>query len=162
MRHRTLEPALIGIAALMLGIAAWRWQQSASVGAAATRITLARAPAQPIADSSLAEAEELAVTNDPFRLANTPPEVRFDPRDESVSAGRAASFLPPRPSFALKGIIGGPPWQAVIDGVPGQAPGVIVREGERFDQLLVRAVTRDSVVIQGPDTAWTLRFGARP
>jgi hypothetical protein len=162
MRRHALEWTLIATAAVMLTIAALRWRQSAPLVAAASQSTLARAHARPIAESLLAEAEEVAVRNDPFRLSNLPPDVRFDPRDEGASGSRMVAFVPLRPSLSLKGIMGGPPWQALIDGVPGQQPGVLVREGERFDKLMVRAVTRDSVVIQGPDTAWVLRFAARP
>jgi hypothetical protein len=146
----------------MLAIAALRWQRSTSLEAAPGAVAIARVHPRPVADSLLVAAEEMAVANDPFRLSNTPPEIRFDPRDESANSARLVPFTPVRPSFALKGITGGPPWQAVIDGVPGQSPGVVVREGERFDRLVVRAVTRDSVIIQGPDTAWVLRFGSRP
>ena len=107
----------------------------------------------------LAEAEDLIVSNDPFRLANEPTAVRFDPtRDEgSVSATPVG---PPRlrPNLILKAVIGGPPWQAIVDGIPGQPPGTIVRAGSTFDQLVVRAVTRDSVVIKGTDTTWVLTF----
>jgi hypothetical protein len=61
----------------------------------------------------------------------------------------------------LKAIIGGPPWQAVIDGIPGQPPGTIAGTGARFDKLVVRSVTRDTVVVQGPDTTWSLGFKGR-
>jgi hypothetical protein len=67
-----------------------------------------------------------------------------------------------RPTFALKAIVGGPPWSAVIDGIPGQAAGTVIRQGAQFEKLVVRSVTRDSVIIQGPDTTWVLRFGGRP
>ncbi|MDB4878329.1 MAG: hypothetical protein JWM41_4775 [Gemmatimonadetes bacterium] len=67
-----------------------------------------------------------------------------------------------RPVMTLKAIVGGPPWQAVVDGIPGQPPGVLVRQGTTLDKLAIRSVTRDSVVIQGPDTTWVLGFGRRP
>jgi hypothetical protein len=162
MRRRTLEPTLIGGAVVMLAVAALRWQRSAPAETAPKLVALARTQTRPVTDSLLAESEALAVENDLFRLSNAPPDVRFDPRDEGSTGRRVVAFAPPRPSFALRGITGGPPWQAVVDGVPGQPPGVVVREGERFDKLVIRTVTRDSVIIQGPDTAWVLRFGARP
>ena len=113
-----------------------------------------------ISDSALEEAEGLAVTNDPFRLSNSPPETRFDP--SSDGSVRAFAPAPVRPVFALKAIVGGPPWQAVIDGIPGQPAGTVARMGDRYDKLVVRFVTRDSVVIKGPDTSWVLLFGRRP
>lgn len=162
MSRHVLESTVLGAAAVMLAIAALRWQRPTSSETALAPVAVTRTVTLPAADSLLARAEEMTVANDPFRLSNTPPEVRFDPRDEGGNGARAVAVIPSRPSFALKGIVGGPPWQAVIDGVPGQPPGVVVREGERLDKLVVRVVTRDSVIIQGPDTAWTLRFGVRP
>ena len=162
MRRQALELTLIGMGAVMAVIAAARWQQSTPLGTATPPRMVSSAPERPVAESLLAEAEELAVANDPFRLSNAPPEVPFDPHEEAVVGGRVVAAVSVRPSFSLKGIMGGPPWQAVVDGLPGQPPGVVVREGERFDKLVVRSVTRDSVIIQGPDTGWILRFGSRP
>jgi hypothetical protein len=114
-------------------------------------------------EAVLAEAEELTVTNDPFRLANAPASVRFNPTSDNVAGGSVAIVAPPlRPTMTLKAIVGGPPWQAIVDGIPGQPQGTLVRAGNAFDKLVARAVTRDSVVIQGPDTAWVLSFRKRP
>jgi hypothetical protein len=104
------------------------------------------------------------VSNDPFRLANEPAAVRYDANDDS-RVGRAGNTPPPaplRPTMKLKAIVGGPPWQAVVDGIPGQPPGTIVRTGSTFDRLLARRVTRDSVLMQGPDTTWVLTFQRNP
>jgi hypothetical protein len=114
-------------------------------------------------EAVLAEAEELTVTNDPFRLANVPASVRYNPTSDNVVGGSVAIVAPPaRPTMTLKAIVGGPPWQAIVDGIPGQPQGTLVRAGNAFDKLVARAVTRDSVVIQGPDTAWVLSFRKRP
>jgi hypothetical protein len=61
-----------------------------------------------------------------------------------------------RPTLILTGIVGGPPWTAIIDGLPGQTAGTLAREGSTFDKLVVRTVTPASVVVQGPDTTWRL------
>jgi len=117
----------------------------------------------PPSDSALAEAEDYIVSNDPFRLANAPSRVRFDPSNEN---GGAPLGVPPtpmlRPNMTLKAIVGGPPWQAIVDGIPGQPAGTVVRAGGTFDKLVARAVTRDSVIIQGPDTSWVLTFRRAP
>jgi hypothetical protein len=114
-------------------------------------------------EQQLSDAEDLIVTNDPFRLANAPASMRYDPNTDGVAvAGRVVAPPPPRPVMTLKAIVGGPPWQAVVDGLPGQPPGTVVRSGATFDKLVARAVTRDSVVIQGPDTTWVLSFRRRP
>lgn len=114
-------------------------------------------------DAPLDSAADAIASNDAFRLANEPAAVRYDPSD-GTRAGRTASappLAPLRPTMTLKAIVGGPPWQAVVDGIPGRPPGTIVRAGNAFDRLVARRVTRDSVVIQGPDTTWVLTFQRR-
>jgi hypothetical protein len=114
-------------------------------------------------DSALAADADLIVSNDAFRLSNTPADVRFDPaRDNSAQPQGTPAPLPVRPVMSLKAIVGGPPWEAIVDGIPGQASATTVRSGAVFDKLVARAVTRDSVVIQGPDTTWVLSFRRAP
>jgi hypothetical protein len=106
----------------------------------------------------------MVVSNDPFRLGNHASAVRYDPssdRDAAGVGGAGLTMPAPHPVLVLKAIAGGPPWQAVIDGIPGQPPGIVAQPGMRFDKLVVRAVTRDSVVIQGSDTIWVLSFRKR-
>ena len=113
--------------------------------------------------AELDSAEDAIVSNDAFRLANAPAAVRYDPADET-RASRTANVPPPaplRPTMTLKAIVGGPPWQAVVDGIPGRPAGTIVRAGNTFDRIVARRVTRDSVVMQGPDTTWVLTFQRR-
>jgi hypothetical protein len=108
-------------------------------------------------DDSLGEAAANAAANDPFRLVNRPSDVRYDARTDG-GIGATAQLVSPsvRPTFVVKAIVGGPPWSAVVDGIPGQQPGTIVRSGNTFDKLTVRSVGQDTVVIQAPDTAWKL------
>jgi len=112
---------------------------------------------------SLAVAAAATIEHDPFRLANAPAQVRYDPRVEEGGAAAMAMPLPAqRPTLALRAIVGGPPWQAVVDGIPGQPPGTIVRAGSTFDKLAITSVTRDQVVVRGADTTWTLVFRSTP
>ena len=144
-----------------LGVVRWR---------TALPITSTRAPTIPSIvaaatdslDLLLDEAEDLTITNDPFRLANAPATVRYDPSNENGAIGSSGGPPSRRPVMTLKAIVGGPPWQAVVDGIPGQPPGTVVRTGASFDKLRARVVTRDSVVIQGPDTTWVLSFRKHP
>jgi len=116
-------------------------------------------PPTPPAEDSLAQLEASVVENDVFRFANRPASSPYDP-----GLGDALPGTPDpapravRPTLILKAIVGGPPWQAVIEGFPGQATGVVARTGEKFDKLFVRSVTRDSVIVQAPDTTWILTF----
>ena len=137
-----------------------RWRGAAPPVILPRTIAVARSsPHARPSDSTLDDAENLTVSNDPFRLSNEPAAVRYDPATDGVAAIAAVPVV--RPTLVLKAIIGGPPWQAVIDGLPGQPPGTIAAPGTRFDKLLVRSVSRDSVVVQGPDTTWALSFKGR-
>jgi hypothetical protein len=161
---QTLERALAGATVVLLLSAVTRWYRADSLDAAPAPATVTTRHAMRIlSDSALEEAEDLAVSNDPFRLSNTPPDVRYEPAAEGVP-GAPRPYVPPpvRPAFSLKAIVGGPPWNAVVDGIPGQPSGTVVRQGAQYERLIVRSVTRDSVIIQGPDTTWVLRFGGRP
>ena len=64
--------------------------------------------------------------------------------------------------MTLKAIAGGPPWQALIEGIPGQSQAVLVQSGTVLDHLSIRAITRDGVIVRGPDTTWVLSFASRP
>lgn len=66
----------------------------------------------------------------------------------------------PRPRLALRAIAG-PPWRAVIAGLPGQVPETIARAGATFDGIVVRSISRDTVVLRGYDTTWVLTL-AKP
>lgn len=163
MPSSSVYRGLLAVAAALCALAGLRWRAALPHVALSTLPPPAAPVPPPIpTDSALADAESLIVENDPFRLANAPAHAEYDPRaDGAPSGSHALSPARVRPSFVLRAIVGGPPWQAVIDGIPAQPPGSVVRTGATFDRLLVRSVTRDSVVIQGPDTTWVLAFGRR-
>jgi len=110
------------------------------------------------------ETEDLLTSSDPFRLSHSQPSVAYDPATDGAPGAGALGGIAPmyRPAMTLKGIVGGPPWQAMIDGLPGQPPGTVVRTGGTYDRLTIRSVTRDSVIVKGPDTTWVLSFRRRP
>ena len=159
-----IEQLCLGATGAFVLAAAVRWYAWAP-GSVAAPVSggLSTTPYRVLPDSALEAAEDLVVSNDPFRLSNSPPDVLYDPVGDAVPPGsRATAPVAVRPIFALKAIVGGPPWQAVIDGIPGEPAGTVTRTGATYDKLLVRSVTRDSVIIQGPDTSWVLSFARRP
>lgn len=145
---------------VLSGAAVVQWRGAAPTATAPLSTVPAIAPAfGDSLDEALASAEESIVSNDPFRLANVPAAARYDPRDElAASVSGVSQPAPLRPIMTLKAIVGGPPWQAVVDGLPGQPANTVVATGSRYDKLVARLVSRDSVVIQGPDTTWVLSF----
>ncbi len=106
---------------------------------------------------SLREAASALVAKDPFRFDRHPASVPF--RTDLQGAAPPPPPKPPRPALALSGIVGGPPWEALVDGIPGRDGAVLVRKGDVIGELRVRSVGPDSVVIQGADTTW--RLGVR-
>jgi hypothetical protein len=148
-----LELVLVLSTLVLGGVAVRRWQHALATPAFA-RGTTAAAAAEPVPfdGDSLAAAANATIDNDPFRLANEPADVRFEPRRVGAPPPAPAA---PKIVLVLKAIVGGPPWQAMIDGIPGHQ-GAVVRSGDTFDKLVIRRVTRDTVVVQGPDTTWKL------
>ena len=139
-----------------------RWHRALPVERAHSSAITPLSPTVDMAHpDSLDAAERAIVAVDPFRLADTPVSVRFDPTNEIAQPAVVSVAVPVRPTLVLKAIVGGPPWQAVIDGLPGQPPGTIARAGSNFDRLTVHAIGRDTVVIRGPDTTWVLTFRSR-
>jgi hypothetical protein len=155
MSLRSSAIVAVSFTALIV-VSAIRWREAVPrVGHQSIPIGLLKESPGELVETTLIEVEERIVSNDPFRLSNSPSSIRYSPSSDNV--GFSASG-PLRPNLTLKAIVGGPPWQAIVDGIPGQQQGTLVRAGSAFDKLIARAVTRDSVVIQGPDTTWVLSF----
>lgn len=150
--------SLLAALALSAGGVA-RWRTAIASGAHGT-LTIPVLSASPrIGGAAIDSGAAMVVENDPFRFSNTPPTVRFDPSSDASAQQPAMPLALPR--LVLRAIVGGPPWSAVIDGLPGQPPGAVARQGSRFDELTVALIARDSVVVRANDTTWTLRFGGR-
>jgi len=109
----------------------------------------------PATISALNRSAGQIVANNPFRLSRRPASVRYARYVTPVAQSEDA---PPRlrPRLVLKGIVGGPPWQAIIDGLPGAPPGTVVSVGNSFQSLTISAIARDAVMVQGADTTWRL------
>lgn len=154
---RSRERMLLALAIVTSSAAAWRVAQSANLehGTVPSAFPLSRAPGF-VTDDSLEEAAGATVVNDPFRLVNRPSDVRFESRSEGGGVGAPPPPPPLRPTMQVRAIMGGPPWMAIVDGIPGQPAGVIVRSGSMFEKITVRTVGRDTVVVQAPDTTWKL------
>jgi hypothetical protein len=130
-----------------------------SIGAAvasAAPLTTSR-PARthwPTADS-LTRASSIIASADLFRLERKPSTVAYRPELEGV-APPSPPPKPPHPQLSVAGIVGGPPWEALLDGVPGREGSVLVRKGDVLGDLKIRAVRKDTVIVQGADTTWKL------
>jgi hypothetical protein len=155
MRTAVLERGLWGATVVAVVVTAVGVRAARATSATSPR-PLLTAPAEPgrLDADSIAQAVAYVVANDPFRLSRHPATVAYSPALEGLAPPAAAR--PPRPNLVLRGVVGGPPWSAILDGVPGRDGSVLVRRGDSLGTLIVRAVGRDTVTINGADTTWRL------
>ena len=162
MNAARLEVSL-ALLALSLGLVAVQRVRAAVTPGRVPEPVVGRASMPPVlldADS-LAAHEAMIIENDVFRLANRPSSVPYT-LAPLPNVERAAPPRPVRPNLTLRAVMGGPPWLAVVDGLPGGVgDGVTVRAGDTFDKLVIRSVGRDTVVVQAPDTTWKLTIPRR-
>lgn len=156
LRAPALELLLWGITAIALVAAVVGWQQAGETASAPAALSLTPPAGSPrwSADSLAAAANDVAA-HDPFRVDRRPADVPY----HAVSDGApppAPPPAPPKPNLTVAGLVGGPPWAALLDGIPGRAGSVVVHAGDVIDDLTVRAVGKDTVIVSGMDTTWTL------
>ena len=120
----------------------------------------------PVTDASaLARLRDRVIAGDPFRLLRRASPVAFALAMPEQGMGMTMPMRPTKPVLVLRGVVGGPPWEAVLDGVPGRERGVVVRAGDvlggtaESSALRVRQVGAGGVVITGMDTTWRLNVG---
>ena len=153
MMVRWVEGTLYVIAVSLSSAAGWRITHRALPRPPAQVVTAPGLPRPHATTDSLDDAIALIAAENLFR-----PE-RASAKDADVANGTAGTppvARPPKPSLVLRGVLGGPPWDAIIDGVPGHAGSVVLRTGQQSGELQMRAFRHDTVFIRGMDTTWTL------
>jgi hypothetical protein len=150
------------ISALALGVGAVvGWESGAPRAASPEGLVAGRPGATPISrtipSDSIDDAASATSDHDPFRLTREPSAVPYDANGDVVVAAQAT---PAKPPLALSGIVG-PPWVAVLEGVPGRTGSVLAKAGDTLARpplvlLVVHRIWRDTVVVRGADTTWTL------
>lgn len=148
--------------AAALVVAVWGWTQWRAAVPAATPAADgglgAPAAVRPWPRETLEDAAGVLAARDPFRLDRRPADARFVATLPGVMTAAAMAPPPPppeRPPLAFVGVVG-PPWEALVEGIPGREGAVLVRAGDRVGNYRVRSVRPDLVVVQGPDTTWRL------
>jgi hypothetical protein len=105
-----------------------------------------------LSDDSLAALLEVAVQRNPFRESRTPSSVEL--LDGEAASTR--SEMTARPTLRLVGIVGGPPWSALLDGMPGREGAVLVAASDTAGDLVIASVDSAQVRVVGRDTVWIL------
>ncbi|MGH7678339.1 MAG: hypothetical protein ACRENU_07730 [Gemmatimonadaceae bacterium] len=108
------------------------------------------APAMPLwpEKDSLLDAAERIVAANPFGSA----------RSQLLQAGQAGPQpMPMTPAQPLlRGIVGGPPWIAVVLGLPNTQGAVALRMGDTVSGFSIVRARADTVVLRGPGATYTL------
>lgn len=119
------------------------------------------APTVATSDSArVRRSAQLVITSDPFRIGREPSPLRFEPHRGPVALAAAPLPSSPKPMLLVRGIVG-PPWAAVLEGLPGRNGPAVVRAGDKFGELAIRVVMKDTVLVQGLDTTWRLGVAHR-
>jgi hypothetical protein len=162
MRWLIVERALWTVAAITAGTAVTLVRRSTTMGEAGMHVPLPRIPAAPprITASTLEAAVNDIADGDLFRPEREMPDppAAGAPGAAAMPAG-IQPLSPPRPGrphLVLRGVIGGPPWDAVVEGIPGRDGATVVRVGQTIAGVTVRSIRGDTVFARGLDTTWTL------
>jgi hypothetical protein len=114
------------------------------------------APARATADS-LESAVEVIANLNLFRPERTSAEEHTSAQPTMATAMPQPPSAKPR--LVLRGVLGGPPWDAIIEGIPGREGSAVLRAGQSLGGVTVRAVRQDTAWARGFDTTWTLILG---
>ncbi len=95
--------------------------------------------------------------HDPFRLTREPASVPYAPEAQGAPLPPPR---PPAPPIVLSGVVG-PPWVALLDGVPGHSGSALAKPGDTlsrapFAVVVLQRVGRDTVTVRSGDSAWAL------
>lgn len=112
--------------------------------------------AAPFDSSQVADAARRTRDDDPFRIARRPSAVAYRPDWQAAAEPSSVPNGPPKPTLVLVGLIGGPPWNALIEGLPGREQGVMLGLGEEVAGIRLRRIAGDNVILSGLDTTWVL------
>lgn len=164
MSRRRWEQVIWIAASAVILLAARRTMRAKLGGASdvvAVRLhprTASTTPALAMFDSdSLDSAAVRIVTHDVFRLERKSATVAYSIMPGGVIA--TAAPVTPAIRIALQGTIGGPPWHAIISGVPGHDGTIVVSAGDTLGGVTIRRVNRDSVTVRVKDSTWTVALG---
>lgn len=105
-------------------------------------------PIQTLQPESLDAQEQRLRTRNPFGFASVP-EATQPPQFGMPVPPVAPHMMPPQ--VALQGVAG-PPWTAVLSGLPGRPNQTVVMVGDTVGSARIRAIRRDTVVVQLGDS----------
>jgi hypothetical protein len=143
----------LGVVVIAGSLAAWATAVPASTIEQPPTDT--QVPAIAASDTAaLAASASRLRAGDPFRVDRKPTQVLYNPWQPVVTAPPPPP--PVRPPLALAGLVGGPPWNALIAGIPGREGGVLLQLGDSANGVRFVALRGDTVILAAFDTTWAL------
>lgn len=154
MRRLSVLPAWLGsLLTVYAAAAVWRNAVPAEPRA---RHSVPGAPGVVGADTTgLASATAELRSRNPFRLARRPTDIVHNPWQPPAPPTPPPPAAP-RPVLTLAGILGGPPWLALIEGIPGAEGGALLALGGEAQGVRFKRLGGDTVFLVGFDTTWAL------
>ncbi len=76
--------------------------------------------------------------------------------DDAAAWEQPAQTAMPPATLTLRGIVGGPPWTALVEGLPGSNNTLAVATGDTSGLWKVVVVSRDTVVVRAAGSSVTL------
>ena len=152
-RHARAVAWVLAAGAFAAAVPAWR---AAMPFDSSRRPSISSAPRlpRPIDTTGLSASAGILRVVDPFRVDRKPTRNRFTPWEPTlVAVPPPGPPRAPRPMLTLVGLIGGPPWSAVVEGVPSQPGGVVLSQTDSGGLIKLLRVRGDTAFLSGLDTA---------
>jgi hypothetical protein len=92
------------------------------------------------------------------RSSAAPDDLAAEPPIAAPAANPGVSQRGAMPALELRGVTG-PPWRAVVRGLPGTQGDVVVRAGDRFEELMVMRIDARGVLAVWQDSTWVIGLG---
>lgn len=157
VKARLIETLLWSVTVIAIATATLEWRHEMHrPHAPAPTIWPVASPVTPPGSDSLEVLAERIVDADVFRLDRKPATAPYRPNADTQVASVPATPTAPRPLLTLAGVVGGPPWAALLDGVPGHDGTLVVHRGESVAGLIVNAISLAGITVTGMDTTWRL------
>lgn len=153
------SPADAVLVVVVLASAALALARSRDVPLVTTAIAQ-DAPPVVAAPAHRASVTRAALPRSPFRLDGTIPSRRYGEAPVAL-----ANVQPEHPAavyaVVVKALVGGPPWAAIVSGLPGEPTDRVVRVGDRLGPVSIERISADAVHLATSDTSWVVRLPER-
>lgn len=150
-RGRDIPGALV-----LLGLGGLAFTRIADARASLRAAVLRDTPAArwaPIERRHLEGPVDSAIARDAFR-GRSRHAITTGESPTAVATEHALNTVDPAPKLVLRGVVGGPPWRAVMSGLPGVTGEVVVGPGDRFGALVIARIARDRVTVLWTDSTF--------